>query len=400
MEPAESNASAQVINRTGKAQPEGKRVVNAAEDAMRSVRAHPVQRPMPGGSSGDAGTASAPAARPGDAAASGAAGEPRNGASFHGRRAQYAGDAYGRGAGPRLRPGARPPQQSGFRAQPHAVSQRPGGRSDGMPRLRADSGTVRHVPVEPRPGDAVRRDFDSCSDETNRRFDNRSEETNRRFDNRSDETNRRFDNRSEETNRRFDSRALRNRRFDNRSEETNRRFDNRSDETNRRFDSRSDEAAAEGARNREGSEFSETSYVGEFSDGAGLLEIQPDGYGFLRAENCLPSSRDVYVSIAQIRRFNLRMGDYVEGKTRPQREGDRYSAMIYISRINGEPPEAALNRQRFESLVPLYPNERLRLESAANHDLSLRLIDILAPIGKGQARHDRLAAEGGARRHF
>ena len=371
MEPAESNASAQVINRTGKAQPEGKRAVNAAEGAMRAVRAHPVQRPMPGGASGDASAASAPAARPGDAvaskdagaastpaarpsnaAASGAAGEPRNGASFHGRRAQYAGDAYGRGAGPRLRPGARPPQQSGFRAQPHAVSQRPGGRADGMPRLRADSGTVRHAPVEPRPGDAVRRDFDSRSDETNRRFDSRSDETNRRFDNRSDEVNR--------------------------------RFDSRSDEVNRRFDSRSDEAAAEGARNREGSEFSETSYVGEFSDGAGLLEIQPDGYGFLRAENCLPSSRDVYVSIAQIRRFNLRMGDYVEGKTRPQREGDRYSAMIYISRINGEPPEAALNRQRFESLVPLYPNERLRLESAANHDLSLRLIDILAPIGKGQ----------------
>ena len=124
--------------------------------------------------------------------------------------------------------------------------------------------------------------------------------------------------------------------------------------------------------------------TGECMDGYGVLEIHPEGYGFLRAENYLPGNKDVYVSIAQIRRFGLRNGDYVVGKTRPQREGDRYSAMVYINRINGQPPEASLNRKRFESLVPLYPNERLKLESATNHDLSLRLIDILAPIGKGQ----------------
>ena len=70
----------------------------------------------------------------------------------------------------------------------------------------------------------------------------------------------------------------------------------------------------------------------------------------------------MYVSIAQIRRFNLRPGDYVVGKTRPQREGDRYNAMIFISEVNGESPEKALNRRPFESLVPVYPNERLRLE--------------------------------------
>ena len=135
---------------------------------------------------------------------------------------------------------------------------------------------------------------------------------------------------------------------------------------------------------RESEAVPDVAAIGGFADGAGLLEIQPDGYGFLRAENCLPGSRDVYISIAQIRRFNLRTGDYVEGKTRPQREGDRYSALIYITRINGEPPEKAANRKPFESLIPLYPDERLRLESAENHDLSLRLIDILAPIGKGQ----------------
>ena len=126
---------------------------------------------------------------------------------------------------------------------------------------------------------------------------------------------------------------------------------------------------------------------GECSDGAGVLEIQQDGYGFLRADNCQQGPNDVYISIAQIRRFNLRMGDYVEGKTRPQREGDRYSAMLYITSVNGRPPEDAANRPRFEELVPIYPDERIRLETPAEKgpgDLSLRLVDMLAPIGKGQ----------------
>ena len=124
---------------------------------------------------------------------------------------------------------------------------------------------------------------------------------------------------------------------------------------------------------------------GECGDGEGVLEIQPDGYGFLRAENCLPGPNDVYISIAQIRRFNLRNGDHVTGKTRAQREGDRYSAMMYITEVNGESPEKAAERPRFEDLVPVYPDERLRLEPPEGRgDLSLRLIDMLAPIGKGQ----------------
>lgn len=124
---------------------------------------------------------------------------------------------------------------------------------------------------------------------------------------------------------------------------------------------------------------------GECGDGAGVLEIQPDGYGFLRAENCLPGPNDVYISIAQIRRFNLRNGDHVTGKTRAQREGDRYSAMMYITEVNGESPEKAAERPRFEDLVPVYPDQRLRLEPPEGRgDLSLRLIDMLAPIGKGQ----------------
>jgi transcription termination factor Rho len=124
---------------------------------------------------------------------------------------------------------------------------------------------------------------------------------------------------------------------------------------------------------------------GECKDGEGVLEIHPDGYGFLRAENCLPGPNDVYVSIAQIRRFNLRTGDFVQGKTRPTREGDRYGGLIYINSINGMPPEQAAARRPFEQLVPIYPEERLRLErEGERNDLALRAIDIVAPIGKGQ----------------
>ena len=124
---------------------------------------------------------------------------------------------------------------------------------------------------------------------------------------------------------------------------------------------------------------------GECRDGEGVLEIHPEGYGFLRAENCLPGPNDVYVSIAQIRRFNLRTGDFVQGKTRPTREGDRYGGLIYINAINGQPPEQAAGRRPFEQLVPIYPEERLRLErEGEKNDLALRAIDIVAPIGKGQ----------------
>ena len=121
------------------------------------------------------------------------------------------------------------------------------------------------------------------------------------------------------------------------------------------------------------------------SEGYGVLDIQPDGYGFLRAENYQPGDKDTYVSIAQIRRFGLKNGDFVEGKTRPQREGDRYSALFYITAVNGESPEKAIHRKPFEDLTPIYPNERLRLENPENEkDLAIRAVDLVAPIGKGQ----------------
>ncbi|MEG1524219.1 MAG: transcription termination factor Rho [Clostridia bacterium] len=124
--------------------------------------------------------------------------------------------------------------------------------------------------------------------------------------------------------------------------------------------------------------------TGECGDAEGVLEVLPDGYGFLRSENYLSGQRDVYVSIAQIRRFGLRTGDLVTGKTRPSKEGERFLALLYITAINGESPEKVADRKPFEELIPIFPNERYTLECAETNVLAIRLIDLIAPIGKGQ----------------
>lgn len=122
-------------------------------------------------------------------------------------------------------------------------------------------------------------------------------------------------------------------------------------------------------------------------DCEGVLEVLPDGYGFLRSENYLPGSHDVYVSVAQIRRFALKTGDMVTGKTRPSKEGERFLALLYITAINGDEPEKVQQRRSFDELVPIFPDERLTLESkglGTDQNLAIRLIDLIAPIGKGQ----------------
>ena len=129
---------------------------------------------------------------------------------------------------------------------------------------------------------------------------------------------------------------------------------------------------------------SEMVAAGDCGEGEGILEIHPDGYGFLRAENYLPGNRDVYVSGTQIRRFNLRAGDHIKGKTRPQQLGDRSVGLIYINEVNGLTLDRIRGRRRFDALVPIYPEERLRMETADARDMSLRIIDMIAPIGKGQ----------------
>lgn len=115
----------------------------------------------------------------------------------------------------------------------------------------------------------------------------------------------------------------------------------------------------------------------------GVLEIMPDGYGFLRIENYLQSNHDVYVPPQYIRRFGLRNGDLITGPCRQQRDNDRYRALYYIKDVNGTPPEQVGKRPHFDRLTPIYPNERYVLETVRN-ELSTRIIDLVSPIGKGQ----------------
>lgn len=118
---------------------------------------------------------------------------------------------------------------------------------------------------------------------------------------------------------------------------------------------------------------------------AGILEILPDGYGFLRSSTLLPGKKDIYVSVAAIRRFDLRTGDYIEGKARAQRDLDKFAALMLVEKINGKPAEDGAERLSFEGLVPVYPNRRIVLESERNsQNWPMRIVDLIAPIGFGQ----------------
>ena len=117
----------------------------------------------------------------------------------------------------------------------------------------------------------------------------------------------------------------------------------------------------------------------------GILEIlENNSFGFLRCKNYLTSSEDIYVSPSQIRRFNLRTGDEIEGKVREAKESEKFKALLYVQKVNGEVPEKAIGRKYFETLTPIYPKERIKLETSDGTDLSSRLMDIICPIGKGQ----------------
>lgn len=115
----------------------------------------------------------------------------------------------------------------------------------------------------------------------------------------------------------------------------------------------------------------------------GILEVLQEGYGFLRGENYLSTPKDVYVSPTQIRRFNLKTGDKVTGIGRVPKEGEKFPALIFVQHVNDDTPDKAMRRRPFEYLTPIYPQERIRLESAQN-DFAMRLVDLIAPIGKGQ----------------
>ncbi len=129
----------------------------------------------------------------------------------------------------------------------------------------------------------------------------------------------------------------------------------------------------------------EQPYSGEMVEVRGMLDLRDEGYGFLRCEGYLPSSKDVYVSISQARKFALRRGDYVEGACRPASNNEKYPALLRIDTVSGLDPEEARSRPRFEDLTPLFPDSRLNLEMPGDKEnLTTRIVDLISPIGKGQ----------------
>ncbi len=116
---------------------------------------------------------------------------------------------------------------------------------------------------------------------------------------------------------------------------------------------------------------------------SGILEVMPDGFGFIRSDNYMPGENDVYVSPSQIRRFNLKTGDIVTGNTRVKTEKEKFSALLYVSQVNGMSPSEAQQRKSFEQLTPIFPNERIHLE-CPGCSVSMRIMDLVSPIGKGQ----------------
>ena len=115
----------------------------------------------------------------------------------------------------------------------------------------------------------------------------------------------------------------------------------------------------------------------------GILEVMPDGYGFIRSDNYLPGERDVYVAPSQIRRFGLKTGDILEGNTRVKTQGEKFAALLYVKSINGYTPEEAARRRNFEDMTPIFPNERLHLEQPGA-SVAMRIMDLISPVGKGQ----------------
>lgn len=113
----------------------------------------------------------------------------------------------------------------------------------------------------------------------------------------------------------------------------------------------------------------------------GILEVMPDGYGFIRCANYLPGENDVYVSPSQIRKFNLKTGDIVTGNTRIKTQQEKFSALLYVSSVNGYHPSEAQRRKSFEDLTPIFPNERIRLERPGS-SVAMRIVDLVSPIGK------------------
>ncbi|MCA9777358.1 MAG: transcription termination factor Rho [Candidatus Eremiobacteraeota bacterium] len=163
---------------------------------------------------------------------------------------------------------------------------------------------------------------------------------------------------------------------DDRDRGRSRRGRNRDDEEEDEDDEDSDD--------EDGDEDDRSSSKRQLLYASGILEILPEGYGFLRGRRYLPSPTDIYVSVAQVRRFGLRMGDMVLGQVRAPKSGEKYYGLMKVATVNGVDPDSARRRPKFDQLTPIFPEDRYTLESDQKNDYSRRIIDLFAPIGKGQ----------------
>ena len=206
----------------------------------------------------------------------------------------------------------------------------------------------------------------------NERNDNRGE----RKDNRNDPRGDRNDNRSERSDNRNDNRSERN---DNRNERNDNRNDNRGDRKDNRNNNRN-------SNNRPQPKKEEEIEFDGIISAQGVLEMMPDGYGFLRSSdyNYLSSPDDIYLSQSQIKLFGLKTGDTVVGQVRPPKEGEKFFPLVKIEEINGRDPSYVRDRVSFEHLTPLFPDEKFNLTGGVKPSISNRIIDLFSPIGKGQ----------------
>lgn len=154
------------------------------------------------------------------------------------------------------------------------------------------------------------------------------------------------------------------------------------DNNNTERPAREQRTAPEGMENRQ----SDEKFPSELDSGMtarGILEVMPDGFGFIRSENFLPGENDVYVAPSQIRRFGLRTGDVIEGNTRIKTMNEKFSALLYLKKVNGFPPEFATRRRSFEDMTPIFPDKRIKLETPGA-SVAMRIMDLMSPVGKGQ----------------
>jgi transcription termination factor Rho len=257
---------------------------------------------------------------------------------------------------------------------------------------------------QPRSYESDRRNDTDRRPDIDRRYDtDRRNDTDRRYDSdRRNDTDRRYDNdRRNDADRRYDSDRRNDSRNDNRNDNRNdgdRRYDNdRKNDADRRYTTNVSQPRTYG-ENRPQRTYTPRPQsapqpeltqeeVAELDSGVeanGILEVMPDGFGFIRCENFLPGENDVYVAPSQIRRFNLKTGDIIMGSRRVKTAAEKFAALLYIKNVNGYPISVIERRPSFEKMTPIFPNQRLHMETIGRSTVAMRVLDLLAPIGKGQ----------------